>query len=99
MTILWSCYLLLSDDKNKTYIGATIDINRRLRQHNGEIVGGARRTRSNRPWTIAAYVVVGDKIQALKLEWKLKRAKGPKKRLELFKKLCIDFDLIPFFLI
>jgi structure-specific endonuclease subunit SLX1 len=33
-------YLLLSSD-NATYVGATVDIDRRLRQHNKEIKGGA----------------------------------------------------------
>jgi structure-specific endonuclease subunit SLX1 len=33
-------YLLLSSD-NATYVGATVDIERRLRQHNKEIKGGA----------------------------------------------------------
>jgi len=36
-------YLLLSTN-NSTYIGATIDLNHRLRQHNKEIKGGARAT-------------------------------------------------------
>ena len=93
----WSCYLLFSNDGKKTYVGATTDIDRRLRQHNGEISGGAKRTHADRPWKVAALVEVGDKIAALQLEWKLKRAKGPKKRLELFKKICIDFDFIPIF--
>ena len=34
------CYMLYTD-KNQTYIGATIDPDRRLRQHNKEISGGA----------------------------------------------------------
>jgi structure-specific endonuclease subunit SLX1 len=33
-------YLLLSSD-NATYVGATVDLDRRLRQHNKEIKGGA----------------------------------------------------------
>ena len=36
-------YLLLSSD-NATYIGATVDLDRRLRQHNKEIKGGAHAT-------------------------------------------------------
>lgn len=31
---------------NATYVGATVDLNRRLRQHNGEIKGGAHATTS-----------------------------------------------------
>lgn len=89
------CYLLFSNDNKKTYVGATTCVPRRLRQHNGEITGGAKRTRSYRPWTIAAFVKVGEKRKSLQLEWKLKRAKGPKKRLELFKNLCEENNLIP----
>ena len=33
-------YLLVSTSGN-TYVGATVDLNRRLRQHNKEIKGGA----------------------------------------------------------
>ena len=36
-------YLLECSD-NSTYVGATIDIDHRLRQHNGEIKGGAHAT-------------------------------------------------------
>ena len=35
-------YLLIS--QRSTYVGATVDVDRRLRQHNGVIKGGARQT-------------------------------------------------------
>ena len=47
------CYLLLSStSKQRTYVGVTNDIQRRLRQHNGYIVGGAKATRNGRPWNV-----------------------------------------------
>ena len=65
------CYLLYSG--TKTYIGATVDPNRRLRQHNGELVGGARRT-SGAVWKRALYVGgFPDWTAALQFEWSWKR--------------------------
>ena len=94
----WYCYLLVSSRppptrsgrrrQCSTYIGATTCVPRRLRQHNGELRGGARHTHKFRPWTLLANVTVGDKIEALRLEWRLKRARGVKGRLKHFKKLC-----------
>tara|TARA_B100001113_G_C21116268_1_gene625476 strand:- start:1783 stop:2088 length:306 start_codon:yes stop_codon:yes gene_type:complete len=83
----WYCYLLVGFSGKNTYIGATTDVNRRLRQHNGELCGGAKRTRSNRPWRLLAYVEVGNKIPALQLEWHMKRARGLKNRLNRFVEL------------
>lgn len=51
---MWSVYLL--SNGTRTYVGSTTDPARRLRQHNGEIVGGARSTRGKGPWHIVAYV-------------------------------------------
>lgn len=64
-------YLLQSIVKpGKTYIGYTVDPRRRLRQHNGEIVGGAKRTSRNRPWRIICYIEgFPDNHTALKYEW------------------------------
>lgn len=39
----WNVYLLLSNTGH-TYVGATVDLDHRLRQHNGEICGGAKAT-------------------------------------------------------
>lgn len=58
----------------RTYIGATIDLNRRLAQHNGQRAGGARRTRA-RPgeWYRVCYVRGFTSWQAaLQFEWRWK---------------------------
>lgn len=66
-------YLLYSNNnkaKRKTYVGYTIDVNRRLRQHNGEITGGAKRTKKGRPWDMVCYIEgFPDHRTALQCEW------------------------------
>lgn len=58
----------------RRYVGKTNDLARRLRQHNGEIAGGARATRGRGPWS---YELVVDGFEcdshALQAEWRLKR--------------------------
>ena len=70
-------YLLLSSD-NSTYVGATVDLNRRLRQHNKEIKGGAFATGSKvekgEVWIRAAHVEgFPDWKSALQFEWRWKQ--------------------------
>ena len=60
---------------NRTYIGYTIDLKRRLRQHNGIIKGGAKYT-SGRNWEFIFHCEVTDKISGLQIEWRFKRRKG-----------------------
>ncbi len=66
------CYCLQSDKKPWcTYFGSTNNLKRRIRQHNGEITGGAKSTHANRPWHIW-YIVRGfgeNKKAALRYEW------------------------------
>ncbi|GAA5865159.1 hypothetical protein JCM3774_002155 [Rhodotorula dairenensis] len=69
----YACYLLKSYHPkrlNQTYIGSTPDPPRRYRQHMGETVGGAFKTRLARPWEMEA-IVYGfpTKLQALQFEW------------------------------
>lgn len=69
-------YLLVATD-NSTYIGATMDLNRRLRQHNKEISGGAHATgikvSQGQQWTRAAYVSgFPSWTSALQFEWRWK---------------------------
>jgi structure-specific endonuclease subunit SLX1 len=69
-------YLLVCDD-GATYIGATVDLNRRLRQHNKEIVGGAmatgRKIDKGQIWSRHCYVSGFPTWQAtLQFEWRWK---------------------------
>ena len=78
----WYCYILKSDVCNKTYIGYTNNLEQRLRQHNGEITGGAKYTHQSRPWSFVAYLTgFPNRINCLSCEWALKRPKGLNKRL------------------
>ena len=70
------CYLLRSlnpKHPNKTYVGFTTDPYRRLRQHNGIIKGGARRTshrHGGQPWEFTV-IVHGfpTQVKGLQFEW------------------------------
>ena len=69
-------YLLVSTSGN-TYVGATVDLNRRLRQHNKEIKGGACATSvkvaQGQTWVRAAHVSgFPDWQAALQFEWRWK---------------------------
>lgn len=79
----WFIYCLESENGRRTYVGATNNLPRRLRKHNGEISGGARATRSGRPWHFIAHSCQPmSKRLALSLErcWKnSSRAKELKK--------------------
>ena len=70
-------YLLEATNKN-TYVGATIDVNRRLRQHNKEIKGGAHATGikvdKGETWSRVCYVSGFPTWQsALQFEWRWKQ--------------------------
>ena len=70
-------YLLLSSD-NATYVGATVDLERRLRQHNKEIKGGACATgikvEKGETWIRVAHVSgFPDWQAALQFEWRWKQ--------------------------
>uniref|UniRef100_A0A6C0KQP9 GIY-YIG domain-containing protein n=1 Tax=viral metagenome TaxID=1070528 RepID=A0A6C0KQP9_9ZZZZ len=70
-------YLLESSDK-ATYVGATVDVDRRLRQHNKEIKGGAHATGAKvakgETWHRVCYVKgFPDWPAALQFEWRWKQ--------------------------
>jgi len=56
------------------YTGCTTDPQRRLKQHNGHIAGGAKYTKNRRPVISAGLEqVVGGRSSALKREYALKQ--------------------------
>jgi len=59
-----------------SYVGMTNDIFKRIRQHNGEISGGARYTSKRKGW-YPVLIIDGfqDMKSAMQCEWRLKRGK------------------------
>jgi structure-specific endonuclease subunit SLX1 len=71
-------YILESSDKASTYVGATINLDHRLRQHNKELVGGAHATSvkvaQGSSWRRVCHVQgFPDWSAALQFEWRLKQ--------------------------
>jgi len=69
---------LLESTNGATYVGATVDLEHRLRQHNKEIKGGARATSAKvecgEEWRRVCYVRnFPDWIAALQFEWRFKQ--------------------------
>ncbi|KAH1108313.1 hypothetical protein J1N35_012081 [Gossypium stocksii] len=80
----WCVYLILSTNSPiKTYVGVTNNFSRRLKQHNGELSGGAKASRAGRPW-VCACIVRGfnDQSEACEFEfkWKMASRKLPRKK-------------------
>jgi structure-specific endonuclease subunit SLX1 len=93
-------YCLIASNGN-SYIGATVDLNRRLRQHNGEIVGGAVATKiqvkKGETWERACYIKgMPDWRTALQVEWRWKQLsrKLPRNKLPLERRLIALSQLL-----
>jgi predicted GIY-YIG superfamily endonuclease len=93
-------YLLQSTTGN-TYVGATVDLEHRLRQHNKEIKGGAHATsmkvEQGEIWTRVAHIAgFPDWQSALQFEWRWKQIsrKYPVKMNPLERRLNALKDLL-----
>ena len=82
---MYLCYLLYNND-HKTYIGSTNDFKRRLRQHNGELVGGAKYTtafKGEHGWSpIIKVEGFSDRRVALSFEWRMKKRRNSHNKLK-----------------
>lgn len=87
------CYVLRNSRDARTYVGYTVDPARRLRQHNGDLVGGARYTTAlhgrskvddatKHVWDFLAIVESPgfDAHRALSFEWHAKRPTRQRRR-------------------
>ena len=93
-------YLLVSSD-NATYVGATVDLDRRLRQHNKEIKGGAtatgKKVNKGQIWERACYVSnFPSWSAALQFEWRWKHISRKKsfKIMPLERRMMALYDLL-----
>lgn len=81
---LYYCYILFTANpfySNQTYNGSTNDLKRRLRQHNGELVGGAKSTSNKGPWSyLAVFTGFETHKEALSCEWRIKHPTGHRVR-------------------
>jgi structure-specific endonuclease subunit SLX1 len=92
-------YLLISDDNKASYVGSTIDLNRRLRQHNKEISGGAKATSikvlQGMKWKRAIHISEFPTWQScLQFEWRWKQLtrKINKKNIGVLERRIIALD-------
>ena len=70
------CYILgqtrhVREGVGRTYNGYTVNLTHRLRQHNGEIKGGAFATKNKGPWEFIAVMTCLDwtSVRAMQVEW------------------------------
>ena len=74
----YTVYFLASTVGSRTYVGYSVHPFHRLRQHNGELVGGAKSTRVGRPYRIVCMVSgFPDESSALQFEWAWHRLRRP----------------------
>lgn len=84
MSAIYFVYLLRCAD-GSLYCGVTTQPSRRVRQHNGELSGGGRYTRSRRPVRLVACRTCSGRREALLLEARLKRLPRDRKLDALFR--------------
>ena len=79
----WFTYILRCADES-LYTGITIDVDRRLHEHNTDNKKGARYTRARRPVSLVYQQVCEDRASASRLEYQLKNL-SRKQKLALLK--------------
>ena len=76
-------YIIRSLKDNRSYVGFTVDLERRLLEHNN---GNTKSTRPFRPWKMIYSECYDNRSDAYKREWHLKHSEGRKEKLDLIQK-------------
>lgn len=84
----WYTYLVCCSD-GSLYCGVTNNLVRRIKQHNGELVGGAKYTATRRPVEIKAHWPHQNRSQASQHEYQIKQRTRPQK-LALIQQFLIE---------
>jgi len=93
-------YLLYNTKNNNTYIGITNNKERRIRQHNGELVGGAKYThikKGDGEWLYYGWIQSNTmliKNRALSLEKKIKIASKKMKGYPIEKRISAIYQIL-----
>ena len=82
---MYKIYILKCSD-NTLYTWITNNLKKRLRQHNWEILGGAKYTLSRKPVKLVYFEEAENRSIASKREYEIKKM-SRKKKLELIKKI------------
>lgn len=69
---VWHLYVLLCDN-SRLYTGITTDVARRVRQHRGELRGGAKFTHAAQVVELVYAVQIGSHTTAARAEYRLKQ--------------------------
>lgn len=76
---MWYIYIVVCCD-DSFYCGITTNLEKRLKQHNGLIKGGAKYTRSRRPCRYVYTKKASDRSDASKKEYQIKQLNRSKKK-------------------
>lgn len=91
---VWSVYLIRTR-LNTLYAGVTTDVDRRFQEHASNSKKGARYLRGKGPLALMWHQEIGDKREAMSLEYKIKQIDRKKKLSLIHGSLTLDdiFDL------
>lgn len=85
----WLVYLLYNTKLKITYVGITNNFEKRIRQHNGEIKGGAKNTRRGKGfWECRAQIKPLTHKQSARIEPMIKKATGLENRIKKVISVC-----------
>lgn len=87
----WFVYLLRCADQS-LYCGITTQLEKRLKQHNGHLAGGAKYTKARQPCFLVYFEVLQNRSEALKREGMIKKMQKFDKEALILSKHSLDAE-------